>query len=107
MMHHQCIGGNGGSELLVGSICLTPLKLLENYRSFHMEGGRRKVRIIGFMGPSGRPCVPRAERALQHELTVISSDSPKPSNTPKSACIKWSLKSMPERDLTVPMAELR
>lgn len=55
-----------------------------------MEGGRGKGKVIGFMGPSGRPCVPGAEIALQQELAAISSDSPQPSNTPKPACMKQS-----------------
>lgn len=86
----------------------TPLKLLENQKSFNMKGGREKVRVIIFMGPSGKPCVPGAEIALQRKLTVSPSDSPKPWSLPKPTCMSGlSLKPMSERDLTVPMGWLR
>lgn len=67
MMHHQCIGGNRGSQLLLGPICFNSLEIAgksENQKSFNMEGGRGKVRVIEFMGPSGKPCVPGAEIAF-------------------------------------------
>lgn len=91
MMPRQYTGGNGGSGLLLGCTCFNSPEIAvksENQKCFNREGGRGKVRVIGFMGPSGRPCVPGAEIALQQELTVISSDSSKPSNLPKPACIK-------------------
>lgn len=40
MMHHQCIGGSGGSELLLGFICLNAPEVAgksENQKSFSME----------------------------------------------------------------------
>lgn len=36
MMHHQCIGGNGGSELMLRVTCFNSLKLLVN----------QKIRIV-------------------------------------------------------------
>lgn len=54
----------------------------ENQNCFSMEGRRGKVRVTGFMGPTGRPWFPGADIALQHELTIISNNSPKASKPP-------------------------
>lgn len=40
------------------------------------------MRIIRFIEPFDRPCVPDAEIALKYKPTIISSDSPKASNSP-------------------------
>ena len=60
MIYHQCIGDNGGSERLLGFICFNFPEIAvksEKQKNFNMEGWRGKVRVIGFMGPSGRPHV--------------------------------------------------
>jgi hypothetical protein len=57
-MHHQCIGGREGSELLVDSICLNSPKAADKLEKFNMGGGRGRVRVIRFLGPFDRPCVP-------------------------------------------------
>lgn len=47
------------------------------------------MRLIRFIEPFDRPCVPDAEIALKYKPTIISSDSPKASNSP-NPCMKWS-----------------